>query len=640
VIAKRVLFRIGQEAQGVEEAEELINMKRRVMTACLSVLFLSLPLSAIAAPGDLADAVMAGDLAAVEALLAEGADVNDKQLNGSTALHWAVYHDDLELAQRFIEDGANVQATTREGITPLHLASLYGNPDMVSSLLEAGADASSRGPAGETMLMLAARNGNPETVHLLIDAGADVTAFETIRGTTALMWAVERKNPEAVSVLLEAGADVSAMSARAGTPRPYMSNRVGAETVRQVQERIRREALGLPPAEPAGGRGGRGGGGQGGGAFAGGFGGGGFGGGGQGGQNNAAEDDAEGEDDGPVAGLSGGDGGGLTALIFAAREGDLQSARLLIEAGADVNQTTYFGWTPLLTATYNRNYELGGFLIESGADVNMVNGENMSPLYFATDNRNIEGGDYPVPRADMDHLQFIELLLENGADVDHQVTANTLTRTIFTMQWFQERGATAFIRAGQSSDTALMELLLEYGADPLAETDHGDNALSASAGIGWVDGVTFERSPAANVEAVRMLLDLGLDPNIANDDGRTPLMGAAFKGNIEVVETLLDAGARLDIRDFGSRDTDKSNSALAGHTWQPLDYAEGLVRVGVQSAPSHPEVARLMRDRMAEEGLPVPDENRVVDSICIVAICMGEEVDELLGLTPPEAPQP
>jgi hypothetical protein len=240
----------------------------------------------------------------------------------------------------------------------------------------------------------------------------------------------------------------------------------------------------------------------------------------------------------------------------------------------------------------------------------------------------------------MDHLEFIELLLENGAEVDHRVDANTLTRTIFTMQWLQERDATAFIRAGQSSDTALMELLLEYGADPLAETAHGDTALSASAGIGWVDGVTFERSPAENVQAVRMLLDLGLDPNSANDDGRTPLMGAAFKGNAEVVEVLMDAGARLDVRDFGSRDTDKANSAIAGHTWQPLDYAEGLVRVGVQSAPSHPEVARLMRERMAEQGLPVPDENRVVDSICIVAICMGEEVDELLGLAPPEAPQP
>jgi uncharacterized protein len=628
-------------------------MTHRLFTIGLPVVLLYL---ALALPGfgqaDVADALMRGDLAGAAQLIGNGADVNATQTDGSTALHWAIYRDDAALTARLIEAGADVSAVTREGITPLFMASLYGDEAVIQTLIDAGADVTVRGPNGETMLMLASRNGNPAAIHTLIEAGADVNAFETLRGTTALMWAVEQKNTDAVSVLIEAGADVSAMSARAGTPRPYMSNSVGVATVRRAQERIRREALGLPPLQEEGGRGGRGGGGRrnfgafgdgGGGengddAQAGGFGGfgGGFGGfGGQGGNDDANVAEGEAEDDGPVAGLSGGDGGGLTALVFAAREGDLESARLLIEAGADVNQTTYFGWTPLLTAAYNRNYRIGELLIENGANVNMVNMEGMSPLYFATDNRNIEGGDYPVPKPDMDHLEFIRILLENGADPNHQVEADTLTRTIFTMQWFKEDGATAFIRAGQSSDVELMELLLEFGADPTARTALGDSALSASAGIGWVDGVTFERSPEENVEAVRMLLDLGLDPNWANNDGRTALMGAAFKGNADVVQVLVDAGARLDIRDNGSRDTDKEGSKLEGHTWQPLDYAEGLVRVGVQSAPSHPEVAALMRQMMTDRGLEVPDINRTVDSICIVAICMGEEVDELLGLSPP-----
>jgi len=618
-------------------------MNSRLLTAWMPALIFAFFLAASgfgAAQADLADAVLKGDAAGVEAMLDQGAGINDAQTDGSTALHWSVYRDDVELTNRLIEAGADVSRVTREGITPLFLASLYGKPEIIRSLLDGGADATARGPNGETMLMLAARNGNPEAIHVLIDAGVDVNAFETIRGTTALMWAIEQKNSDAVSVLLESGAEVSAMSARAGNPRPYMSNAVGVANVRRAQETIRREALGLPPAQqPEGGRGGR----------RGGFGGGaGFGGGGDQGQNAEGEDAAQqpplalpgegddAEDDGPVAGLSGGDGGGLTPLVFAAREGDLESARVLIEAGADVNQTTYFGWTPLLTAAYNRSYQIGTLLIENGADANMVNQEGMSPLYFATDNRNIEGGDYPVPKADMDHLEFIRILLENGADPNHRVEANTLTRTIFTMQWFQENGATAFIRAGQSSDTALMRLLLEYGADPLAQTALGDTALSASAGIGWVDGVTFERSPGENVEAIRMLLDLGLDPNSANRDGRTPLMGAAFKGNAGVVQVLVDAGARLDIRDNGSRDTDKIGSQLAGHTWQPLDYSEGLVRVGVQSAPSHPEVSALMRRLMAERGIPAPDVNRTVDSICIVPICMGEEIDVLLGLAPPQ----
>jgi hypothetical protein len=202
-----------------------------------------------------------------------------------------------------------------------------------------------------------------------------------------------------------------------------------------------------------------------------------------------------------------------------------------------------------------------------------------------------------------------------------QVKENTLSRTIFTMQWFFEPGATAFVRAAQSSDTALMKLLLAHGADPKIATDFGDTALTVAGGIGWVEGVTYERSPKENLEAVRMLLDLGLDPNAANHDGRTPIMGAAHKGRNEVIQLLVERGAKLDARDKGSRDTGNAASKIAGHRFQVLDYAEGLVRVGVQSAIPHPETAKLIRKMLADRGLPVPPENRIVDSICVVEIC-------------------
>src|SRR5205823_12904512 len=155
-----------------------------------------------------------------------------------------------------------------------------------------------------------------------------------------------------------------------------------------------------------------------------------------------------------VAGLVGGGSGGLTPLVFAAREGDIESARVLLDAGADVNQTTEYGWTPLLVATNNRNYKLGALLLERGANSNIANKGGWTPLYLATDNRNIEGGDYPVPKPDMDHLEYLTLLLNHGANPDARARENTLTRTIFTMQWFQEAGATPFVRASQSSDTA------------------------------------------------------------------------------------------------------------------------------------------------------------------------------------------
>ena len=131
-----------------------------------------------------------------------------------------------------------------------------------------------------------------------------------------------------------------------------------------------------------------------------------------------------------------------------------------------MNQITEYGWTPLLTAINNRNYALASLLIDRGADPNIANKGGWTPLYIATDNRNIEGGDYPVPKPDLDHLEIITKLLDKGANPNARVKDDTLTRTIFTMQWFFEDGATAFARAAQSSDTALMKLLLKYGADP------------------------------------------------------------------------------------------------------------------------------------------------------------------------------
>jgi ankyrin repeat protein len=575
-------------------------MKGRTIGGCVAVLVLCTGLvSRAAGPSDVADAVMNGDAATLRTLLQKKSDVNAPQVDGTTALHWAVYRNNLAAADLLLAAGANVKAATREGVTPLAMASLYGSVPMVERLLKSGADARERGPNGETMLMFAARNGNPGLIEKLIAAGADVNASERLRGTTALMWAVEQQHPEAVKTLLAADAEVGATSGPAGLPRNYVANRVNLRAVEEAQQRRQRAAaagrnyeqqLQWERQQPA-----------------------------------TAQTQQQPTDDTEVvvAGLVGSGGGGLTALVLAAREGDIESARTLVDARADVNQTTEYGWTPLLTAINNRNYELAAMLIERGADVNIANKGGWTPLYLATDNRNIEGGDYPVPKPDLDHLDIITRLLEKGANPNARVRENTLTRTIFTMQWFFEDGATAFARAAESSDTALMTLLLKHGADPAIPTGNGDSALTLAGGIGWVEGVTYERSPQENVQAVRMLLDLGLDPNGANNEGRTPLMGAALKGRDDVVRLLVNRGARLDARDHGSRDTDKVGSAAAGHTWQAIDYADGLVRPGVQGVIAHPETAALIRTLMIERGLPVPPVDRTILSICVVALCEG-----------------
>ena len=620
-----------------------MNLRPLAGAAALALLCSTSATAATRSP--VADAAMRGDTAAVQKLLAQKADINAPQMDGGTALHWAVYRDDLALTDLLLRARANVKAVNRVGVTPLTMAALYGNPAMIDRLLKAGADAKELGPNGETTVMFAARNGNPQAVKLLIEGGADVNLREKLRGTTALMWAAEQRHPEAVKVLLAAGADPATRSAGAGLPRNYMANRVNTRTVDLAQQRRKRAADagrsyeeqlaieqkegrelggqrglgqaigpdGLPlanqpgrgrgagpaAAQPAAGRG------RGAGAAA------------------AAAGDSDDDTEVVFAGLVGSGGGGLTALTFAAREGDLESATALLDGGANVNQPTEYGWTPLLTAVNNRNYRLARLLLDRGADPNLANKGGWTPLYLATDNRNIEGGDYPVPKPDLDHLEMITALLDKGAKPNAPVKENTLTRTIFTMQWFWEDGATPFIRAAQSSDTVLMKLLIERGADPKATTVNGDNALTASAGIGWVEGVTYERSAKENLEAMRMLLDLGLDANHANVEGRTALMGAALKGRNEVVLLLVERGARLDQHDQGSRDTDKVGSIAAGATWQPIDYAEGLVRVGVQSAIARPETAALIRKMMVERGMKVPPADRNINSICVVSLCQG-----------------
>jgi ankyrin repeat protein len=293
---------------------------------------------------------------------------------------------------------------------------------------------------------------------------------------------------------------------------------------------------------------------------------------------------------------------------------------VLLEAGADVNQTTRYGWSPLLAATQNQNYQMGKFLIEHGADVNLANKGGWTPLYLATDNRNIEGGDYPTRTADMDSLEYITLLLNKGAKPNTRIVESTETRTVFTNQWLDENGATAFLRASQSGDVPLMKLLLERGADPHINTELGITPLAVAAGIGWVEGVTHEWSTPRTVEAVKLLLSLGIDPNAQASTGRTALHGAAHKGATEVVKLLVAAGARMDIRDFGNTDN-RGSPELAAHTWQAIDYADGLVRVGVQSAIPHPETAAVLRELMIKAGLKAPPEGRTLESICIVQVC-------------------
>jgi ankyrin repeat protein len=580
-----------------------------------------------AAKSEVADAASRGDITAVRALIAQKADVNAPQNDGATALHWAVFKSNRELVDILLKAGANPKAANREGSTPLWLASVNGDAPIIEALLTAGADPNEQLPLGRTPLMTAARTGNVAALKVLVDHGADVNAKEAQRGTTPLMWAADEGHAAAVKFLIERGADIAARSnpaqrgrgpalGQANDPRKAVAAQGAAVAAGNALDlRQIREAAGEVPAAGGAGRAG-------------------------GAPANAAAGGGRGRGAGAAAGAAGddqlddaaaaavgfarrtpapNDGGALTPLIYATRANDLESVKELLAAGADINQTSGYGWSPLLVATQNRYYKLGAYLLEHGANPNLANKGGWVPLYLATDNRNIENGDYPVRKGDMDHLEFIQLLLDKGADVNARVKDSTETRTVFTNQWLDENGATAFLRASQSGDVELMKLLLAKGADPKIATVLGVTALQVAAGIGWVEGITYEWSPKATFEAVKLLIELGLDVNAQADTGRTALHGAAHKGRTDVIQILADSGARLDVRDYGN--TDNRGGKLAVHTWQAVDYADGLVRVGVQSAIPHPEAGLLLRKLMAAKGMAVPPEGRTLESICITEAC-------------------
>jgi ankyrin repeat protein len=611
-----------------------------------------------------------GDAPLAESLLEAGANVAAANRNGSTPLWLASSQGDAMMVETLLDGGADANEALPLGRRPLMLAARSGSVDTVRVLLEAGADPNAKETErGTNALMQAADQGHADVITLLVEHGADVAAGSAPVARDGRTAALGKSNDPRESVRRQ----VISVLCEEESPNIDILRSLSTQGSGATEDALLAESTATAEelcSDDNGGRGGRA-------AF-------GFG--GEDDEDDAeaegeddgdvaaqiaradaqlranaglsttppvdgstvAEDDAEADAEadsqaagGPGArgrgagagrgGFGGGrgraprepDGGELTPLVYAARAGHIEAAQALLDAGASVNQTTRYGWSPLLAAAQNRNYQMGVFLIENGADVNLANKGGWTPLYLTTDNRNLEGGDYPVRAADMDDLAFIRLLLDKGANPNARLTESTETRTVFTNQWLDENGATAFLRASQSGDIELMRLLLDHGADPHINTELGVTPLAAAAGIGWVEGVTSEHSTEETVEAVKLLLELGIDPNHQADTGRTALHGAGHKGSTEVVRILVAAGGRMDVRDFGNTDN-RGSPELAAHTWLPVDYADGLVRVGVQSAIGHPETAAVFRELMEEAGLEVPPVGRTLETICIVDVCSSD----------------
>jgi ankyrin repeat protein len=439
------------------------------------VIPLLLPIIAVAAgnghPG-IVDAAKSADVAAVRSLIEERADIHATEADGTTALHWASYHDDLESAGALIRAGAEVSAATDLGVTPLWNACVNASAPMVRLLLDAGANPNLALELGETPLMAAARSGNPEVVAQLLAKGADIHA-RAARGQTALMWAVAQKHPAVVQALLEGGADVHARS------------------------EVWSQMMAVPP---------------------------------------------HGRDEYNRMIPHGGD----TALMFAARVGDLDSAKLLLDAGADVNDADAWGVSALVLAAHSGYRDLCTFLLEKGADPNMAEA-GFSALHIA------------IMRRDE---RLAGALLDRGADPNAPLRTWTPTRRSSRDFHFQPAliGATPIWLAARVTEPAIMRLLVKHGADPLF-VHHADyiageggkhrveatTALMAAAGMGggtaWVQAAGSERE-ALTLEAVQLAVEWGVDVNAANTDGRTALEAAKAQGYGSVIQFLIEKGAK------------------------------------------------------------------------------------------------
>jgi ankyrin repeat protein len=458
--------------------------------------------------GRLLDAVKSQDARAVKALLAQRADVNSPDVDGTTALIWAAHQNDLDIAKLLIAAGANAKAANRYQVTALAEAANAGNGEMIEALLKAGADANSVIGQGETPLMTASRTGATAGVKALLARGANVNAKESYRGETALMWAAAENHSEVAKLLIDAGAEVNATS----LVFDFKFRKVASGGTQAIYSK-----------------------------------------------------------------------GGLTALLFAARQGSLETARVLIDAGADLNQTEPdFGFTPLLEAIYNDHYDLAGLLVEKGANL------NGGALYVAVEMHNLDyfGNRPRKPVTDkLDELAFIKLLLSKGAD------PNAVMKTKLPARQTQgpvivPAGATPFYRAARSADLGVMRLLLEHGADANKPTDdHTTPLMAAATGQGARFAGGEDRPEPEFVEAIKLCLNKGADVNAVNDRGETAMHGAAVRGADLIVQFLADKGAKLDVKN------------KAGRT--PYQLAMGIGGVANTGGGAHNSTGELIQKLMA-----------------------------------------
>jgi uncharacterized protein len=534
-----------------------------------------------------ADAAARGDVAAVQDLLRNGADVNTAQGDGMTALHWAAERGDLPLAEVLIYSGANVNAGTRIGrYSPLHLATRGGHGDVVAALLRAKADANAATTnSGVTPLHLAAVAGRADVIEALLRAGAAIDAKEASWGQTPLVFAASRGHVEAIRALLAAGADPALASRAVNVVEMEKADEAANKRIAEILEGFKKQEKGggdwtptptqvqaaieasrhvqrswperegevaegdareapknavadARPSEPKAERKGK---------------------------------DSKARDENPASyGQLVESWGGLTPLLHAARQGHVEASLALLEGGADINQPSGGDrTTPLLMAAVNGQFDLAMMLLQSGANPNLASAAGTTPLFATLERTWAPRASYAHPTENQQqkttHLELLEALLEAGANPNVRLEKHLwymeYTFGVLRAAGIDYKGATPFWRAAYALDVDAMRLLKAHGADaniptvkPPSRRRRGENDAG------------FDDAVSGAFKKVAHLFQLGNPEIPVGGPHIYPIHAAAgvgygqsFAGNahryvpgnwVPAVKFLIEeCGAEVDIRD-------------------------------------------------------------------------------------------
>lgn len=444
-------------------------------------------------------------------LVALFAAVNLCAASADLRLIEAVKNQNRDAVRALLKQKIDVKATQPDGATALHWAAYRNDQETADLLLRAGASVNAQNDLGATPLWLACVNGNAAMIDRLLRAGANPNA-SLVEGETPLMTAARTGNVEVVKLLLASGADVNAKErSRNQTALMWATTQQHTEVVRalvengaDVQARSESRSRRINT----------------------------------GGQGGGVDDRYN------PPGVRNEEQGGYTPLLFAAQQGGIETARVLLDAGANVNDTAPNGASALVVAAHSDRGALAAFLLDKGADPNAA-GAGYTALHAA------------ILRGDS---ELVKTLLARGADPNLQVMKGTPVRRAST-DWALNStwiGGTPFWLAAKFADAGMMRGLASGGANPLTGMEDGTTPLIAAIGNGLGDrrarGVG-QNAPVSDpeaergvLEAVTVAVELGGDVNAATSAGDTALHSAASAGLTSVVQFLVDKGAKLDAK--------------------------------------------------------------------------------------------